>query len=160
MDLLKNNIGKRLDKIVRLDNEPEDYGHFYPLGIHLIFADQPIGLSLTTDNVGQGIIWRNETYEDFISNKLEGFGFINELRRDDSLVYLLNQELKGIKIVMTDKNKLIGNNFTIVRGDIQGILFSFVNQEMIVKNSGDELYIDVDSKIEIDEKEFLNVEST
>jgi hypothetical protein len=159
MDLLKNNIGKRLDKIIRLDSE-RNYGHFCPLGIHLTFEDQPIGLSLTTDNVGQGIIWRNETYDDFVSNKLDGFGFINELRADDSLVDLLSQELKGIKIGLTDKSKLIGDNFTIVKGDIQGIVFSFVNQEMMVKNSGDELYVDVDSKIGIDDKEFLNVEWT
>ncbi|MBL4752263.1 MAG: hypothetical protein JKY52_01505 [Flavobacteriales bacterium] len=146
--------GKKLVGFLRLDNSEDEYGNFYSIGIYLSFEDCSTGISILTTNAGNEIKWKFEAIENFKSEKLEGFGYIHEPTTDDTLNGLIGQHLKEIRCHLYEIQDVVGEGFKMIRGEIQAIIFKFDTLELVVKCSGDEMWTEVDEKIEIDKTEY------
>ncbi len=78
MNFLSNIIGQRIENIVRHDFEHK-FIVDYPLGIHLVFSDSQLGLTIRQANDGESILLDRETLDEFklmIQDEIE-YGEIN-----------------------------------------------------------------------------------
>jgi len=147
-------INKSLSGFLRLDINEAEYGCFTSLGLFLMFENENLGVSVLTDNVGAEITCNIKSRGEFNENKLDGFGYVHEPPPDDTLSVLIDKELKEIKTCLYDENIIGGDNFVLLRGKLQAIIFKFEDCELIVKNAGDEIWTEVEKEIEIDKTEF------
>ena len=147
MEYLNSYIGKEISGYIRLDQSEKDYSYFHSLGIHLQFIGENNGILMITDNRGDEIICSICSKEKFEEEKLDGYGFLHNPKADDHLNIIIGKELKAICLGQHSTAGLQGNGFTIQRGEIQAIIFEFENKELLIMNSGDEIWTEADDKI-------------
>ena len=147
MEYLSSYIGKRISGYIRLDHSEEDYSYFQSLGIHFQFIGKNNGILVITDNKGDGIFCSISPKEQFLEEKLDGYGYLHSPEVDDHLNIIIGKELKALRLGQYSTTKLQGNGFTIQRGELQAIIFEFENKELLIINSGDEIWTEVDERI-------------
>jgi len=150
MEYLKSYIGRKISGFIRLNHYQENYSYFQSLGIHFQFIGKNNGILIITDNIGNEIICSILHKEQFEEEKLDGYGHIHYPKADDHLNIIVNKELKGLRLGQHSAAELQGNGFTIQRGKIQAIIFRFEDKELLLMNSGDEIWTEVDEKIKVE----------
>lgn len=153
MEYLKSYVGSEISGFIRLDHSQEDYSYFQSLGIYLQFIGKNNGISIITDNIGNEIICSILPKEQFEEEKLDGYGHVHYPKDDDHLNIIIGKKLKALRLGKHSAAELQGNGFTIQRRELQAIVFEFDNKELLIKNSGDEIWTEVDERIQVEKLE-------
>ncbi|MFB9865482.1 hypothetical protein [Rufibacter immobilis] len=157
MEYLRSYIGKTISGYIRLDHSEEEYSYFQSLGLHLQFIGEKNGIQVITDNMGNEIICSISPKNQLEEEKLDGYGFLHNPKTDDHLNVIIGKELKAIRLGQHNIGELQGNGFAIQRGELQAVIFEFENKELLIMNSGNEIWTEADVRIKTEKLELGNI---
>jgi hypothetical protein len=137
-------IGRQVFKIFRLDSGEDFPALSFPIGLFFML-DKTSGLTICFNFYNPTLNINYSTLEDFKYDYGIEYGetVLNDLNNDDTLLKLIGQRIKAIKIGQITKDELFGDNFIIKADEFVGIFIEFENDKLTLfstENGGQILF--------------------
>ena len=126
-------IGRQVFKIFRLDSGEDFPALSFPIGLFFML-EKTFGLAIYFNFYNPTLNINYSALEDFKYEYGIEYGetVLNDLKNDDTLLKLIGQKIKAIKIGQIAKDKLLGDNFIIKADEYAGIIIEFENDKLTI----------------------------